>query len=414
MVGSIVEKYELVYNYYNKLDAYRGENMEMMKNKIGEMKEGQLIIFDKPKKYEFIRALSSGGTGKTILMKDATINEQFVCKKYDPEQKEYEEEFYKRFVDEIKIMYSVYDKNIVRIYDYFLYPEFKTGYIIMEYIQGVDIDEYFLLEDKENINEIFIQMINAFAYLAKNGILHRDVRAANIMIDNMNNVKIIDFGFGKKHSPDVHSEQASVILNWPASKIPNEIWHEVYNEKTEIYYVGYLIKNLVEKHKMKCFKYAVLLEKMIQINPDDRIETFEVIQNCIAEQTFEAIEFSCEQKTIYQEFAYEICDAISVIHDKLVVEYDDAIIIEKMRAVLRDNCLEEYITKPSQLISCFIKSNYRFYSNKRIEVEDVKKFFDFFTSQAENMRKIILDNLYGRMDKIEVQYNIFDGELPFN
>ena len=263
-----------------------------MKNRISEMKEGQVITFDKPKKYEFIRPLSSGGTGKTILMRDTTINEQFVCKKYDPEQKEYEEEFYKRFVDEIKIMYSVYDKNIVRVYDYFLYPELKTGYIIMEYIQGVDIDDYFLWEDNEKINEMFIQIINAFAYLARNGILHRDVRAANIMIDNMDNVKIIDFGFGKKHAADASDAQASVILNWPASKIPNEIWREVYNEKTEIYYVGYLIKNLVEKYQMTCFKYGLLLEKMIQISPDDRIESFETIQNCIAEQTFEAIEFS--------------------------------------------------------------------------------------------------------------------------
>ena len=145
-----------------------------MKNKISDMKEGQIITFNKPKKYEYVRSLSSGGTGKTILMRDTTINEQFVCKKYEPQQKEYEGAFYQRFVDEIKIMYSVYDRNIVRIYDYFLYPEYKTGYIIMEYIQGEDIDDYFLWEDSEKINAIFVQTINAFAYLEKHGILHRD------------------------------------------------------------------------------------------------------------------------------------------------------------------------------------------------------------------------------------------------
>lgn len=382
--------------------------------KISEMKEGQIIMFDKPKKYEFIRPLHAGGTGKTILMRDTTINEQFVCKKYDPEQKEYEEEFYTRFVDEIKIMYSVYDKNVVRIYDYFLYPEHKTGYIIMEYIQGVDIDEYFQREDNEKINEMFIQIINAFTYLSRNGILHRDVRAANIMIDNMNNVKIIDFGFGKKHAMDVMDEQASVILNWPASKIPNEIWNETYNEKTEIYYVGYLIKNLVEKYEMTCFKYGLLLEKMIQINPDDRIESFETIQNSIAEQTFDAIKFSDEQKKVYQRFANGICEAISTISDELVVEYDDAIIIEKMRVVLRENCLEEHIAKSNELIKCFVKSSYSFYPSRKIEVVDVKNFFDFFVSQTESLRKVVLNNLYGRMDKIEIQYTGVDEELPFN
>ena len=101
---------------------------------IEKMEAGQVIKFSKPKYYEFVKALKAGGTGKTLLMRDSTINELFVCKKYDPEQKEYEDEFYNRFVEEIKIMYSVYHNNIVRIYDYFLYPEYKTGYIIMEYI----------------------------------------------------------------------------------------------------------------------------------------------------------------------------------------------------------------------------------------------------------------------------------------
>ena len=44
----------------------------------------------------------------------------------------------------------------------------------MEYIQGEDIDDYFLWEDGEKINAIFVQTINAFAYLEKHGILHRD------------------------------------------------------------------------------------------------------------------------------------------------------------------------------------------------------------------------------------------------
>lgn len=130
--------------------------------KIEEMEAGQIIQFLKPKCFEFVKRLGAGGTGKTVLMHDTTINELFVCKKYDPEQKEYEDEFYNRFVEEIKIMYSVYNENIVRIYDYFLYPEFKTGYIIMEYIKGKNIEEYFQTADEENINSIFLQIINAF------------------------------------------------------------------------------------------------------------------------------------------------------------------------------------------------------------------------------------------------------------
>lgn len=153
--------------------------------RVEEMEAGQIIPFTRYKNYEFVKLLNAGGTGKTILMRDPTINKLFVCKKYDPQQKEYEQEFYNRFIEEIKIMYSVYDNSIVRIYDYFLYPEYKTGYIIMEYINGDNIEEYFEIADEENINSVFVQIINAFSYLEQHNILHRcHTTATNIFSFN--------------------------------------------------------------------------------------------------------------------------------------------------------------------------------------------------------------------------------------
>ncbi len=380
---------------------------------IEKMEAGQVIKFSKPKYYEFVKALKAGGTGKTLLMRDSTINELFVCKKYDPEQKEYEDEFYNRFVEEIKIMYSVYHNNIVRIYDYFLYPEYKTGYIIMEYIKGEHIEEYFRLADGEDINSIFVQIINAFLYLEQHNILHRDIRATNIMIDEKGDIKVIDFGFGKKLIEEQQENQASVLLNWPASKVPDEIYSEQYGIQTEIFYVGYLIKNIIEKYNIKCFKYGILLEKMIQVNPVNRIHSFEEIQNSIAEQTFEQINFTDEEKEIYQKFANSICALLYQIKDSLSIEKDSSIIIEKLRVILRDNSLEEYITNVTTLISIFVKSDYRYYNN-RVEVYKVKDFYEFFLNQADAVKEIILNNLYGRIGNIPVIDSAFDEELPFN
>lgn len=49
---------------------------------ISEFKEGEIVDFPTNRKYEFVRALKSGGTGKTILMQDTMLNKFFVCKKY--------------------------------------------------------------------------------------------------------------------------------------------------------------------------------------------------------------------------------------------------------------------------------------------------------------------------------------------
>lgn len=379
---------------------------------IEKMEAGYEIRFSKPKCFEFVKALKSGGTGKTLLMRDATIDELFVCKKYNPEQKEYEDECYKRFVEEIKIMYSVYHNNIVRIYDYFLYPEYKTGYIIMEYIRGENIEEYFRVADEENINSIFIQIINAFLYLEQYNILHRDIRAANIMVDEKGDIKVIDFGFGKRLEEE-QDNNASVLLNWPASRIPQEIHSEQYSVQTEIFYVGYLIKNIIEKYDIKCFKYTILMEKMIQVNPRDRMHSFEEIQNSIAEQTFEQIKFTNSEKKVYQNFATSFCGLLCRIKDNLITERDSSVIIEKLRAILRDNSLEENVTNVKRLISIFIKSDYRYYRNN-IEVYKVKDFYEFFLSQKNAVRDVILNNLYGRMANIPISHSIYDDELPFD
>lgn len=384
-----------------------------MSNKISEMKPGDIIEFNKPKKYEFIKELMPGGTGKTILMRDPILDIKFVCKKYNPVQTEYWDEFYKRFIDEIKLMYSVYHNNIVRIYDYVLYPDLKLGYITMEYIQGIDVEEYFAFHEEGKINSIFNQLITAFSYLEKEGILHRDIRAQNVIIDNNDTLKVIDFGFGKKVCEE-KEERASVLLNWPASKIPDEIVkNEIYNEKTEIFYVGYLIKNIIEKYEIKSFRYVSLLDKMIEVNSDKRIESFEAIQKEMAEQEFDNIKFSNNEKKIYQSFADNICCAIKNLTCKIELEENERVIIEKLKSIVRANSLERYITDISEVISCFIKSNY-VYFQKNIEVSVLVEFFEFFSRQPLNLKQVILDNLYGRLKRIEVVEGLWDGELPFN
>lgn len=380
---------------------------------ISEFKEGEIVDFPTNRKYEFVRALKSGGTGKTILMQDTMLNKFFVCKKYSPMQKQYEKEFYNRFIDEIKIMYAIYDINIVRIFDYYLFPEHSTGYIIMEYVEGKNIDEYFKEEDTDKINSIFVQLINAFAYLEKNNILHRDVRPENVLIDDSGTVKLIDFGFGKNVN-EVGNEENSIYLNWPVSQKPEELYSGVYNSQTEIFFVGYLIKNLLAKYEMNSFKYTELLRKMIEISPQKRINSFLTIQDEISNQAMETFDFSREQKNIYRTFAEDLKNSISVIKDSLIVEKDIGIIIEKMKKVLRDNALEMYISNNYVLISCFIKSNYTYYTRKEIPVVEVKNFYNFLVSQSSEKREIILNNLYGRLNKIPVVNSMYDEELPFN
>src|SRR5690606_22854966 len=147
-----------------------------------------------------------------------------------PEDKE---TYFKYFIDEIKLLHKVYHKNIVRVFNYYLYPEQVTGYILMEFIKGYKIDEYVSV-NPDKLNNLFVQTIEGFAYLEENNILHRDIRPDNILVTNDGVTKIIAFGFGK--TVDCDNSDNSISLNWRYAK-PDEFAQKIYDTKTEIYFV---------------------------------------------------------------------------------------------------------------------------------------------------------------------------------
>ncbi|MBE3128831.1 MAG: protein kinase, partial [Actinobacteria bacterium] len=132
----------------------------------------KIIEFIRKKDYEFLKELGQGACGKTVLLNDDIINQKLVCKKYCPFNERHRVDLFKRFIDEIKILYLLYHRNIVRVYNCYIYPNAYAGYILMEYIEGYDIEDY-LKKYPENLNDIFSQAISGFKYLEGNNILHR-------------------------------------------------------------------------------------------------------------------------------------------------------------------------------------------------------------------------------------------------
>lgn len=170
------------------------------------MKEnGDIIKFLRQKDYVMVNNnLGHGSFGKTVVIQDSDINELFVAKKYEPELPEDQEEFFKAFQQEIKIMYKLNHRNIVRIFNYYMYADIHTGYILMEYIDGKNIADYlkaFPPLDDDLLNNLFIQLVDGFQYMEANHIIHRDIREGNIMVDKDGTAKIIDFGLGKVFKP---------------------------------------------------------------------------------------------------------------------------------------------------------------------------------------------------------------------
>lgn len=372
------------------------------------LQAGDIIEFDRKKQFKYIKPLGAGGTGDTHLFEDETTNMFFAFKKYAPKDTRYVDDHYRRFVDEIKILLKLSHQNIVRVYNYYLYPDLKIGYIQMEYIDAMPIDNFETNGWGRDWNDIFTDVILAFEYLETNKVLHRDIRPANILIDKEEKVKIIDFGFGKQLDNTCQAGR-SVLLNWPVTELPEEIQQNLeYNLKTEIYFVGKLFQRLI-KSDMD-FRFSHIIENMVKISPKHRYDSFSEVSKSISEGLLGEISFTEIDKEIYRNFANKLCKHINWHIDRYtpVKEINETII--SLANLIRDSALEEFIQDNTRLIHCFIKNGFNYAAKTDIPVKCIIDFHQFLKQLNSKKQKIVLDNIYTRLSKINIKS---EEELPF-
>lgn len=370
----------------------------------------RIIEFLRSKDYKFIRNIGQGGTGKTILIKDENIDENFVCKKYSPYYEGHKEIYYKNFVDEIKLLHLLYHRNVVRVFNYYLYPEQTTGYILMEFIDGDSISVY-IKENPDKLNETFSQTISGFRHLEENGILHRDIRPENILVSNNDTVKIIDFGFGKKTYLD-DSFNNSISLNW-RYPIPEDFAVGIYDYKTEVYFIGKLFQEIIQENNLQNFAYSNVLLQMIDPNPTDRINSFFEVDRKIISDNGTDIEFSYAEQKSYQDFAVQLSFLLMKLENNADYLKDIDVIISSLNDIYRNSMLENIVQNPVAISRCFLKGAYYYDKGAEIKVDVLKSFLQLLRSVSADKKKIILNNIWQRFDKIEHYDNDVNDDLPF-
>lgn len=379
--------------------------------------ERELIKFIRQKDYEVLNPNLGGGSfGKTIIIRDNLIDEIFVCKKYDPYDKNNKEEFYHTFVSEIKIMHKLFHENIVRIYNYYLYPEQFTGYIIMEHINGKKIDDFFSnpgFEKIIDINDIFRQLIDAFTYLENNKIVHRDIRFSNILVTESDQIKIIDFGLGKivtKRTDNTDSFNNAINRNG-MELIPEEFEQGFYDSLTDMFCIAELFNRLIKNNSIVDFKYSNVLNKMMKLKRNQRYTSFQYVKNQINRKQLELLNVSEEDKIIYRKFTNSLLNIISLFTYQPNYEYDIEKISSGLSNVISTNIMEEEIQRNDLLIKVFVKSGFNYWTKKKVEVSVVKDFYDLYGKLNKEDKKLILQSIVLKLGKINIED--YEDDIPF-
>lgn len=105
--------------------------------------------------------------------------------------------------DEVHIQCSLDHKHIMKVHEAFDLGEYVC--IVMDYMPGRDLIRYLGMQVRLRENDaqrLFQQLIDAIGHCHDNSIVHRDVKAENILLDDDNNMKLIDFGFAGRLQDD--------------------------------------------------------------------------------------------------------------------------------------------------------------------------------------------------------------------
>ena len=380
---------------------------------------GDIVSFLKQKNYVMVNNdLGGGSFGKTVLLQDPFTGELFVAKMYKPQYDSMKEKFFKNFIDEIKIMYKLYHPNVVRIYNYYLYENACTGYILMEYIDGEDIRSFMegYIWKEITIDSLFLQLIDGFSYIESHGIIHRDIRDGNILIDKNGIVKIIDFGIGKTVEQGFVSEDSLIeeINRANSDTLPQEYSEGIYTSQTDMFYLAELLNRLINEYLIdkSDFSYYEILDKMMKKNPKDRYESFLEVKSAIDKKDFLNMSISDSDKRIYQTFANSIYELINVFTSERSFNNNPETFIQKLEDVVKNNLFEDKIQNNGDLISTLVLSSYRYNLRVSVSCKVVYDFLDWFKTSTVISQKIILSNLITKLSTIDIDYTWED--LPFS
>lgn len=149
--------------------------------------------------YEILRQLGEGGMGEVWLAREIHLDREVAIKCLNPRLTS-DPEFAARFLREARIQAKLTHTNIVALYNYFTQDE--THYMVLEYARGITLRELISrtgpIPEKRALH-IFEQMAEALGHAHAEGIIHRDVKPSNVMVDveRRDAVKVLDFGIAR-------------------------------------------------------------------------------------------------------------------------------------------------------------------------------------------------------------------------
>ena len=220
-----------------KVSAPQAETLRMP---LKELSTGTIFA----RRYEVIEELGKGGMGRVYKVFDKKIKEKVALKLLRPDISS-DEETVERFSNELKYARKIIHKNVCRMFD--LGEEEGTHYITMEYVSGEDLKRMIRMMGRLSPGQavsITRQVCEGLAEAHKLGVVHRDLKPQNIMIDREGNARIMDFGIARSLKAKGITD-GGIIIGTPEYMSPEQVDGKDTDQRADIYALGVILYEML-------------------------------------------------------------------------------------------------------------------------------------------------------------------------
>lgn len=281
--------------------------------------------------YELGETLGEGNFAKVRLGTHVLTGEPVAVKIID--KTKLDKVTQKKLYREVRIMKLLNHPNIVRLYEVIDTP--RALHLIMEYAQGGEVFDYLVAHGRmkeRDARKHFRQIISAVEYCHSLHVIHRDLKAENLLLDEKLNVKIADFGFSNQFNP---GETLNTWCGSPPYAAPELFEGRDYSgPEVDIWSLGVVLYVLVcgclpfdgstmQKLRARVIagRYRIpfymstecegLIKKMLQVDPAKRIPIADLKKDKWFNEGFENEQLpSLEQLTLTDEQKEQVLDEI--------------------------------------------------------------------------------------------------------
>ncbi len=196
-------------------------------------------------RYEILRPLGKGAMGVVYLARDPQIERELALKtiRFEEGDRSFNpDEAKARFLKEARISGRLQHPHIVTVFD--VGEDGGMLFLAMELVQGGSLSQRLAEPDSLSIFDrvrIVAEVAEALGHAHERGVLHRDVKPANILLSPEGSAKVTDFGIGKLLTGDTELTSTGQMVGSPAYMSPEQIKGEKLDARTDIFSLGVVL-----------------------------------------------------------------------------------------------------------------------------------------------------------------------------